>query len=157
MAAVSLLAAAPAVAAPIPILRRLHNVSVDPLLPVSDEWLPPEEIERRRAAAAARTPIASNPDDEGIRVCLAHHDAIRAVNEHRTGVDDDDPIWLAYERSKNAIHDFEPVTLAGMVAKARAAKAEARNPDGTESPSNCPAEDWAWDLVHDILRLGGAA
>jgi hypothetical protein len=44
-----------------------------------------------------------------------------------------------------------------MVAKARAAKAEARNSNGTESPSNCPAENWAWDLVNDLLRLEGGA
>jgi hypothetical protein len=27
--------------------------------------------------------------------------------------------------------------------------------DGTENPDGSPAENWAWDLVNDILRLEG--
>jgi hypothetical protein len=31
-------------------------------------------------------------------------------------------------------------------------KAEAIQPDGSEHPAHCPAEDWAWDIVNDLLR-----
>jgi hypothetical protein len=68
---------------------------------------------------------------------------------------EDCPRWLDYERSRDAIHAVVPVTLAGMVAKARAAKIEARNVNGTENPEGSPAETWAWDLVNDLLRLEG--
>ena len=99
---------------------------------------------------------APNPDAELIRICEAHPAIIGAVNEYGSG-EDDCPLWQVYERSRNAINAAVPVTLAGMVAKARAAKAEARNLDGTESPNGCPAETWAWDLVNDLLRLEGMA
>jgi hypothetical protein len=103
--------------------------------------------------AAAR---ARHLDADLIRLCEAHPAIIRRAEEDST-YEDDCPLWLAYERSRDAIGAAVPVTLAGMVAKARAAKAEARNSNGTESPSNCPAENWAWDLVNDLLRLEGGA
>jgi hypothetical protein len=42
-----------------------------------------------------------------------------------------------------------------MMAKARAAKAEARRPDGTEEHRGTMGEVWAWDLVNDLLAIGG--
>ena len=105
--------------------------------------------------ALDRRPAAS-PDDELIRLCLEHPTIIAAVNDYGSG-EDDCSLWQAYERSRNAINSAVPVTMAGMVAKARAAKAEARNLDGSESPNGCPAETWAWDLVNDLLRLEGMA
>lgn len=59
--------------------------------------------------------------------------------------------------SRDAIHAAQPVTMAGMRAKALVAKAEARKPDGSEDPCSTPAEHWAWDLVNDLLRLTGGA
>jgi hypothetical protein len=44
-----------------------------------------------------------------------------------------------------------------MLAKARAAKAEARTLNGGEMPEGSIGADWAWDLMNDLLRLGGAA
>ena len=105
--------------------------------------------------ALDRRPAAS-PDDELIRLCLEHPTIIAAVNDYGSS-EDDCSLWQAYERSRNAINSAVPVTMAGMVAKARAAKAEARNLDGSESPNGCPAETWAWDLVNDLLRLEGGA
>jgi hypothetical protein len=95
------------------------------------------------------------PDAELIRVCEGHRTVVEAL-QHCNCLEDC-PHWLAYERSRDAIHAVVPVTLAGMVAKARAAKIEARNLDGTENPDGCPAENWAWDLVNDLLRLEGGA
>jgi hypothetical protein len=68
---------------------------------------------------------------------------------------DDDPNWPPYERSREAITAARAKTLDGLLAKARAAKAEARQPGGREEPAGTPAEDWAWDLVNDLLALGG--
>ena len=66
-------------------------------------------------------------------------------------------LWQAYARSRDAIRDAEPQTMDGLVAKARAAKAEARIGNGFDKPEGTPAEYWAWDLVNDLLRLGGEA
>ncbi|HEY8612362.1 MAG TPA: hypothetical protein VIL69_13850 [Roseomonas sp.] len=101
---------------------------------------------------------APNRDAELIRICAEHNanrEAYCAYGGHLE--QEDDPLWLAYERTRDAIAAAVPVTLAGMVAKARAAKAEAQNTDGTENPRDCPAGDWAWQLVSDLLRLEGGA
>ena len=112
------------------------------------------------AAVVASVPqaiAATNPDAELIRLCDAHGALMDLVN---SGVDDDDddgPTWQAYDRSREAISAFRPKTIEGMLAKARAAKAEARRPDGSEMEdiSGFPPEEWAWDLVNDLLRIGG--
>ena len=94
--------------------------------------------------------------DEALIVACAQHPAIVAAYNAAEG--DDDLLWDAYEVNRDAIGAAEPQTMAGMLAKARAAKVEALAPDGTERPQNCPAEAWAWDLANDMLRLyGGAA
>lgn len=105
-------------------------------------------------ALAGTAPITS-PDAELIRICTAHPAVIDALNHGPEEFEQE--LWRAYERSRDAIHAARPVTLEGMAAKARVAKVEALNPDGTESPSCCPAETWAWDLVNDLLRLEGGA
>lgn len=108
-------------------------------------------------ATSAATLTAADPDAELIRICEAHPEKIRAAEEDST-YEEDCPLWLAYERSRDAIHAAVPMTLAGIIAKARAAKVEAANPEGgTESPSGTPGETWAWDLVNDLLRLEGCA
>ena len=107
------------------------------------------------AVAATRRP-APSPDAELIRICEAHLEIIRAAERDST-IEDDCPLWQAYERSRDAIHAAVPLTLAGVMAKARAAKAEALNPNGSENPEGTPAETWAWDLVNDLLRLEAGA
>jgi hypothetical protein len=92
-------------------------------------------------------------DADLIRICEGHKAVVEGL--HQCNCMEDCAHWQAYERSRDAIHAAVPVTLAGMVAKARAAKIEALNVDGTENPDGSPAENWAWDLVNDILRLEG--
>jgi hypothetical protein len=94
-----------------------------------------------------------SPDAELIRICEGHA-AFTEELQHCNCLEDC-AHWRAYERSRDAIHDAVPMTLAGMAAKARAAKIEARAADGTENPEGSPAETWAWDLVNDLLRLEG--
>ncbi|WP_043838366.1 hypothetical protein [Muricoccus aerilatus] len=110
-------------------------------------------------AAVAVTPaaatIAPSPDADLIRICEAHPAILKALDKHGSG-EDDCPFWLAYVRSRDAIHTAVPMTLAGMIAKARAAKAEAFNSEsGTEIPHGTPGETWGWDIVNDLLRLEG--
>ena len=66
---------------------------------------------------------------------------------------DEDPRWAAFDKTKEAISAARPRTLAGMVAKAKVAKLVAAGSNGTEDPCNTVAEDWAWDLVNDLVRL----
>jgi len=98
-----------------------------------------------------------HPDADLIRLC-AQHAVNREVYDRAGGSLDpeDDPLFTSYARTRDAISAAKPTTLEGMLAKARAAKAEAREPDGKEEPAHCPAADWAWDLVGDLLRLHGA-
>ena len=45
------------------------------------------------------------------------------------------------------------MTIAGIVAKASAARAEAQDSEG--AGHGTVAELWAWDLVNDLMRLEG--
>ncbi len=94
-----------------------------------------------------------HPDAALIAACAEHAANLAAYNRDGGKLNlDDDPLWAAYERTRDAISDAVQHTLDGMLAKAWAAKAEATHPDGTENPENCPAATWAWDLVNDLLR-----
>jgi hypothetical protein len=95
-----------------------------------------------------------NPDAELIAMCERHPALIDAANAETI---DDGPAWQAYAASRDAISEAQPRALAGMRAKALAAKAEARMPDGSEHPAGSLAENWSWDLVNDLLRLTGGA
>lgn len=107
-------------------------------------------------AAPLVPPQPPNPDAELIALCARHPALIDAVNASPLDIADC-PTWQAYLVSRDAIHDARPVTLAGMRAKALAAKAEALNPDGSEVPEHTAAAHWSWDLVNDLLRLTGGA
>ena len=99
----------------------------------------------------------SSPDAVLIDLCEAHPALIEALNSDDRDCDDSNPHWLAYEASRDAIGEAKPQTLAGLRAKALVAKLEARNPDGSETPESTMGGTWAWDLLHDILRLTGGA
>ena len=99
---------------------------------------------------------AALADTDLIRTCHLHPAYIKAYNLHGGDLElEKDPLWKAYEQSRDAISDFEPKSIAGMLAKAHAAKAEAANKDGTENPDGTMAATWSWDLVNDLLRLFG--
>ena len=107
--------------------------------------------------AVVGTDTVFNPDADLIRLCEQHDQNRRASNADLEDADDDNALWLAYLDTKYAIDAAQPQTMAGMIAKARAAKGEAAAPDGSECPENGPAARWAWDLVNDLLRLHGRA
>lgn len=111
------------------------------------------------AGGAASVACATgNPDAELIATCRQHVANLRAFTVRDDLGAEDDPFWAAYNDTKDVIRAAKPQTLAGMVAKAQAAKMEAATTlDGDEDYSSCPAGDWAWDLVNDLLRLSGRA
>ncbi|MDJ0391358.1 hypothetical protein QMO56_24940 [Roseomonas sp. E05] len=126
----------------LPIAATAGMVSATPTLPFS--------------AARPRPGAAAGPDAELIRLCAEHIANIEAYNVDVGDLDpEDDPLWHAYERTREAISEAQPRTIEGMLAKAQAAKAEARRPDGSEKPTDGPAAEWAWDLMHDLIRMAG--
>ncbi|WP_338661752.1 hypothetical protein VQH23_16145 [Pararoseomonas sp. SCSIO 73927] len=101
----------------------------------------------RRVEHELRAQADATADDaEGIRVCDGHAAFIAAMNERGSGRDDC-PHWLAYARSRDAVTNFEPRSQAGFAAKARAARAEMRDPDGSYQLNGTIAESWAKDIV----------
>ncbi|WP_431284949.1 hypothetical protein ACQW02_09085 [Humitalea sp. 24SJ18S-53] len=119
---------------------------------------------RRRALAAlavasvgvAPAGAATNPDAAIIRFCAQHVTNIAAYNIDGGVLEyDDDPLWAAYVTTLDAMYAAVPQTMAGILAKAMAAKAEAKAPNGKDAPANSPAAIWAWDLVNDLLRIHG--
>ncbi len=96
----------------------------------------------------------AHPDADLIAVCAEH--AVNVAAYHRDGglgdFDDYDPLWEACARTRDVISEAKPHTLDGMLAKARAAMAEATAGfSGDEDPDGTPAATWAWDLVKDLL------
>lgn len=101
-------------------------------------------------AAGTVAAQASNPDAELIRACARHPLIVAAFNESPGTIDiEDDPLWHACCEISDFITAAKPQTLAGMQAKDRAALA-----DGKGEP-NTTGDIWAWNLVHDLLRLTG--
>lgn len=105
------------------------------------------------AAPGAGT-AAANPDAALIQLCDGHIANIAAYNADASDLDHhENPLWDVYERSSVAISAMVPQTLAGLVAKARVAKAEAVQPDGKENWESSVASNWAWDIVNDLIRM----
>ncbi len=105
---------------------------------------------------AGRGQPAPHPDAALIELCRQHPLNMDAYNTSPAEIEDadDNPFWIAYSETRDGIGDAQPATMAGILAKCRAAKAEA-GPDGDEDPDGTPAADWAWDIVNDLLRLYG--
>jgi hypothetical protein len=106
-------------------------------------------------AATGAAAAEQNPDAELIRVCAQHAINKAAVN---AGLDyDEGPLWDAYDATRDFISDSAPQTLAGVLAKVRAAKDESMNSDGTERWEGSMGEAWAGDIINDLLRVAGAS
>jgi hypothetical protein len=97
--------------------------------------------------------IAPNPDGDLIRICAEHIENHAAFNTRAGEVPmEEDPRWDAYWRTLVAMCDSEPKTLAGIIAKARAAQVEAIDPQGDEVPDD--EVPLIWSIVKDLIRLG---
>lgn len=104
---------------------------------------------------AARAASGASSDASLIALCAEHGANRDAINFADELPDEwDHPLWAAYDRTRDGIGAAQPQTMEGVLAKARAAKAEA---GGDNYPEGSPAADWAWDIVNDLLRLHGGA
>lgn len=109
-------------------------------------------------AVPALARAEAGPDAQLVAVCTEHVATRDAYNNDPNALDrEDDPLQLAYDRTRDAISEARPQTLEGVLAKARVAKVEARNPDGSEEAEGSVAARWAWDTMNDLLRLYGRA
>jgi hypothetical protein len=111
------------------------------------------------SAAPIGIPLTSPEDAELIALCARHSTLRRAWSASDAGpyLEYDpatDPLWQAYMAAENAIDEARPKSLAGLMAKARAAVEEATTPSGSIM-TNGTTEAWSWDLVNDLLRLAG--
>jgi hypothetical protein len=114
------------------------------------------------AASAKPVPIGiplTSPEDAELIAACERHSANLDAYEASTDLRDSDehPLWHAYKATRDFIENAEPQSLVGMLAKARAAKYEARHAyrDGREAwEEYALAARWAGHLVNDLLRLG---
>lgn len=136
----------------------LHHLAASPLQiePAELDFLADQMAAGIQAIAADRAADRAGPDADLVQICAQHIANRDAYNRDGGRLElEADPLWLAYERTRDAIDNASPQTMAGLVAKARAAKAEARRLDGTEEPEGTVAAAWAFDLANDLLRLHG--
>jgi len=110
-----------------------------------------------RSAAAAITAQTgasegSETDSSLIGLCGAFPALLAAFNDDPR---DDNPFWEPYIAACRAISAMQPNTMAGIVAKARAAVEDGHGlcPDG-DFPSD--GMKWAWDVVQALVRMGEA-
>lgn len=96
-------------------------------------------------------------DAELIRLCAEHVANLAAYSHSDDRTDCDDPLWQTCLRTEAAINALPPKTLAGVVAKARVAKAEAieTSAEAAEVWEGTSGAVWARDVINDLLRLYG--
>jgi hypothetical protein len=109
-----------------------------------------------RRDATALPLVADGADAELIRLCDQHIVDMDTFNQHKGATRAHEKLGRAYDRSLDAISQAMPLTIAGIVAKARAAKHQATGPNGEEETGGSVAEQWALQIVDDLLRVGGA-
>jgi len=98
----------------------------------------------RTSAVAAILPLAATA---GMVSAAAAH------NEDGGSLDtEDDTLWHAHKRTRKAISEAQPQIIGRLLVKIQAAKAEARQPDGSEQPRGGQAAEWGWDLMRRLLR-----
>jgi hypothetical protein len=100
--------------------------------------------------AAADT---SNPDAELIQVCAQHCVNMDAFND--AAGDADGALWAAYSESCDFITASKPQSLAGVLAKAKAARHEANYDE--DDWSGTMGEAWAPAIINALLRVTGGA
>lgn len=101
---------------------------------------------------AETTPSTTpNPDADLIRLCDALP-ALKAAFEADPRDADDNPAWPPYVSACEAISAAAPQTMAGVVAKARAAMVPGVG-HSRESDFTSHGEEWAWCVAQAIARL----
>ena len=102
------------------------------------------------------TPLGG-PDGWLIQLCEQHAINHQAYCRDNSDLEpEDDPSWLTYISTSNAIDAARPQTLAGVVAKARCALIEAKQPSGRYGWDGSTGGRWAGDLMGDLIRLARA-
>jgi hypothetical protein len=99
----------------------------------------------------------ANPDAQLIALCERHLANMAALDANPSDWEESNPALTAYDSTRDAITSARAQTLAGMVAIAGAAKAEAAMPDGAEMFDCTMGGVWAWNIMNDLLRLHGGA
>ena len=104
------------------------------------------------------TPVSTSPDAALIAAYDNYVRALATYNQHggQTFDPNDDPLWHALEAAEERAADIPAETMAGLAAKARAAAAAGRMPDGSVNLGDSYAGNWPRRLVCDVLRLSGA-
>ncbi|MDT8330180.1 hypothetical protein RQ831_03880 [Roseomonas gilardii] len=137
--------------------RQVYEVMAERIEADATYWGQSHELiwAAMQAAVLHMSGSAKAADDASMIDRCASYPAAKRAMEADPDQSDDQPSWKNYNRALDAIYDFRPRSVAGLVAKAQAAVFEATKPDGSMSPENGAAADWAWDLVHDILEIFG--
>ncbi|WP_431284950.1 hypothetical protein ACQW02_09090 [Humitalea sp. 24SJ18S-53] len=104
-------------------------------------------------APGLATPVT---DADILRICARHAVTLSAYQRDGGKLEAEEcPLWAAYQESIDAIDAARPQSMTGILAIARAAKLEALGLGDDEDPANCPAADWGWKIVNDLIRLAG--
>lgn len=111
-------------------------------------------------AGPAAQPSAADPDAEVLHACHEHRLRLRAVCASPGCTDSPEgaSLWQAYSDASRAIGAARPRTMAGILAKARAAMSEAIVDELFDGDHDCfgfNSHAWAWELLQDLARIHG--
>ncbi|WP_424139097.1 hypothetical protein [Roseomonas chloroacetimidivorans] len=155
LAAAAALVAAPAAAAEPPLLRHVH-VTCSPLIPMSDGELPADEI----AARAARHPdaevmrLAQEVADMEAAFIASYQPPPVTLEEQEAREPEQDRLMHAISDHADLLAQMPVATLAGIVAKARAALAVAEHcPETGEVIARDYIQMLAFGALEDLVRI----
>lgn len=104
--------------------------------------------------AAGLGSVQANADAELIRLCAAYITASDIYNADCSGLNYEvDPLWHALERLEAQLEDLTASTFEGLLAKARVAQHQARQPDGSENYKSSFTGDWPERIIRDLLAM----
>lgn len=138
---------------------KMRVVMLSDALPDEIEYCLLENITQELAAASqSEVAISHDADAALIDLCAQHIRNMDAFDASDSDLEfDENPLWRAYEETRDALVAAQPMTVLGLLALARTAKAEARcKKTGEETFEGCFASNMAAKLVNETLRLAPA-
>jgi hypothetical protein len=106
------------------------------------------------AIAASALALQAGADAELVRLCAAYTAALDVIDNSKSVLEpDDNPAWRAAQAMEDRLLEIPATTFEGLMAKARVAQHQARQPDGSENYSDSYTGCWPEQIVRDLLRL----
>jgi hypothetical protein len=111
----------------------------------------------RSSRRGAKRPSPSRPAEDLATLCSEYLALSRAFEASDDATcEDDDPAWQAVTAAEDRIYKRRPKTMADILALAKVAEFQARQPDGSMNYSDSFTGQIPARIIECLLRLGPA-